>query len=56
MVGELNLADGNAFTAAGFQILNLMEPVLAVLEGFYVKRVDDVWLLLPVLGARRATG
>lgn len=38
-----NLRDGNAFTAAGFQIGDKIEPVLLVPEGFYVQRTADGW-------------
>lgn len=38
-----NLKDGSAFTAAGFQLLNVAEPTLAVPLGFHVKRSADGW-------------
>ncbi len=38
-----NLADGSAFTAAGFQILGKSEPKLLVPLGFHVKRSADGW-------------
>lgn len=38
-----NLADGSAFTAAGFQILGKSEPRLPVPVGLHVKRSADGW-------------
>ena len=38
-----NLNDGNAFTAAAFQIFGVSEPTLIVPEGFHVKRSADGW-------------
>jgi hypothetical protein len=46
-----NLNDGNAFTAAGFQTGNTIEPVLPVPEGFYVERIVDRWIATPIVGA-----
>ena len=38
-----NLSDGDAFTAAGFQLGDRIEPVLPIVEGFHVSRTADGW-------------
>lgn len=52
-----NLNDGHAFTAAGFQFGDKVEPVLVVSEGFYVQRTEDGWRPIPIIiGAVRVGG
>jgi hypothetical protein len=49
---EFNLDNGDAVTAAGFQV-GTIKTELPVSYGFYVKRVPDGWQAIPVSGSMK---